>query len=209
MSAEPRILVVGLVLATLTVTALAVGWIAQPSWTRNFAAMTGLNVTIGRAAGMSFGYASGLGHASVVASSVIVETLYVLIGYPLFALGWQRLRGAGWLTSWLDNLRATAEARRTTVHRYGIAGLFVFVFTPFWMTGPAAGAILGYLIGLRWQVNLAIVLSSTYAAIAVWAALISHLGQLAAAYNRYALFALVVVVTLLALGWRVAVTRGR
>jgi hypothetical protein len=46
--------------------------------------MTGLNLVIGRAAGLSFGYASGFGHAQVVPLNMLVETIQVLIVYPMF-----------------------------------------------------------------------------------------------------------------------------
>ena len=46
--------------------------------------MTGLNLIIGREAGMSFGYASGFGHAQVVPLNILIETIQVLVIYPLF-----------------------------------------------------------------------------------------------------------------------------
>jgi hypothetical protein len=47
-------------------------------------------------------------------------------------------------------------------------------------------------------VNLGIVLSSSYLAICLWALLFNRLNSLAAAYNRWALFAAVIAVALLA-----------
>jgi hypothetical protein len=95
------------------------------------------------------------------------------------------------------------------VRRFGIAGLFLFVFVPFWMTGPVVGAIIGFLIGLRARTNLAVVLSATYVAIAAWALSLSELGRISAGYNRYALFAAILAVALLALAWRLLVRRSR
>jgi hypothetical protein len=76
------------------------------------------------------------------------------------------------------------------------------VFTPFWMTGPVVGAIVGLLIGLRTRTNLAVVLAGTYVAIGVWALLLNELNKWAAAYNRFAPFALVIALTLIALSGR-------
>ena len=80
------------------------------------------------------------------------------------------------------------------MRRYGIAGLFVFVFMPFWMTGPVVGAIIGFLIGLRPAVNLAVVLSATGLAIVIYA----RLDAWASAVHPYAVFALIVALALLA-----------
>ncbi len=157
---------------------------------------------IGRAAGMSFGYASGLGHVPVIASSVLVETIYVLIVFPLFVLAWRRWLDGGRMPKLLAGLPERASRGQGWVRRFGIAGLFAFVFVPFWMTGPSMGAILGHLIGLRPRVNLAVVLTSTYAAIGVWAALLNRLSEAAAAYNRYALFAAIVVIAVVAIAWQ-------
>ena len=84
------------------------------------------------------------------------------------------------------------------VRHFGIAGLFVFVFAPFWMTGPVVGAIIGFLIGLRPWVNLAVVLLSTYIAIGVWALLLNELNIWAATVNQFAPYALVLAIVLIA-----------
>jgi hypothetical protein len=84
------------------------------------------------------------------------------------------------------------------VRKLGIAGLFVFVFAPFWMTGPVVGAIIGFLIGLRPWVNLAVVLISTYIAIGVWALLLNELNIWASTVNQFAPYALFVAIVLIA-----------
>lgn len=172
---------------------LGVGWLTQPEWTLVFAAMTGLNLLIGRAAGMSFGYANGLDHAVVICSNVLVETIQVLVLYPLFALSWKNLVDVRRLRRVLVEMRRSAEASQPRVARFGMVGLFVFVFLPFWMTGPVVGSIIGFLLGLKPRQNLPIVLTATYAAIGVWALLFEQLNELLATYGRYAAFASVLV----------------
>ena len=85
------------------------------------------------------------------------------------------------------------------MRKFGIVGLFVFVFVPFWMTGPVVGAIIGFLIGLRPWVNLMVVLMSTYIAIGVWGLLLNELSAWSATVNRFAPFALVVAIALIAI----------
>jgi uncharacterized membrane protein len=196
---EGRILLVGLFLALLALAAFAAGWVWYPDRTLIYGAMAGLNLTVGRAAGMSFGYASGLGHAQVVPLNMVIETIQVLVVYPLFALTWTHLIDTPRWTAAIERMHQSAEVHRGTIQRFGVLGLFVFVFTPFWMTGPVVGAIVGFLIGLRARTILTVVLTATYVAIGSWALLLNELSRWAAAYNHYAPYALVLALVLLAL----------
>lgn len=199
---EGRLLVVGLALFALMLLCFGIGWTLFPDETLILAGMTGLNLLIGRAAGMSFGYASGLGHSVVIPANMIVESIQVIVVYPLFVLSWTHLIDSRRWNLTMSTMRSAAEARRSTIQRFGLLGLVVFVFTPFWMTGPVVGSIIGYLIGLRMRTNLLAVLFSTYVAIGVWALLLNELHQWAAAYNRYAPYALVGAFALIAIAGR-------
>ncbi|MFN3544864.1 MAG: small multi-drug export protein [Thiobacillus sp.] len=202
-SAEGRLLAVGLALTGLLLLALGTGWQLFPDTILTYAAMTGLNLVIGRAAGMSFGYASGLGHAQVVPLDMLVETIQVLVVYPLFALSWRQLIRWPRLQPMLLRMHRAAASGGGAVRPFGIVGLFVFVFVPFWMTGPVVGAVIGFLIGLRPWLNLVVVLSATYVAIGVWGLLLNELSDWAATVNRFAPFALVIAIVLIvvALQW--------
>lgn len=207
-SAEGRLLAVGLALATLLLAAFGIGWLLAPEATLVLAAMTGLNLLIGRAAGLSFGYASGLDHPTVILGNLLVETIQVLVVYPLFALSWNHLLDLPRLRPWLARLRRGAETRQPWVQRFGIVGLFIFVFVPFWMTGPVVGAIIGFLIGLKPRVNVPVVLSATAVAIVLWALLLNELQDHAAQVHRYALVLAAVAVALLALVVRRLIRRS-
>jgi uncharacterized membrane protein len=193
---------VGLSLTALALAAFAASWVLFPDQALVYGAIAGLNLTIGRAAGMSFGYASGLGHAQVMPLNMVIETIQVLVVYPLFALTWTHLIDTPRWTAAIERMHQSAEAHRGAIQHYGILGLFVFVFTPFWMTGPVVGAIIGFLIGLRARTNLTVVLTATYVAIGVWALLLNELSRWAAAYDHYAPYALVLALVLLALASR-------
>jgi len=206
---EGWILLAGAALVVLTMLGFGAGWLLAPEATRGLAAMTGLNLLVGLAAGMSFGYAQGFGHLAVIASSALSETLQVLIFYPLFVLSWHRLIDLGHFGPYLSRMHASAESQQGWVRRFGIAGLFLFVFVPFWMTGPVVGSIIGFLLGLRARINLAVVLVSSYLAICLWALLFSRLNAVTATYHRWALFAVVIAVVLLAIFARRILRRGR
>lgn len=195
---EGRLLGAGLVLAGLMLLALGIGWQLYPDRILPYAIMTGLNLIIGREAGMSFGYASGFSHAEVVPVNILVETTQVLVVYPLFVQSTRHLIKLRSLEPFFTRIHHAAESGGGVVHKFGIAGLFVFVFMPFWMTGPVVGAIIGFLLGLRPLVNLFVVLTSTYIAIGLWALLLNELNDWASAFNQYAPYALFVAILLIA-----------
>jgi uncharacterized membrane protein len=197
-SSEGRLLYAGLGLAALMMLAFSVAWFLISDAVLVYAAMTGLNLIIGRAAGMSFGYASGLSHAQVVPLNMLVETIHVLVVYPLFALSWRQLITLRSLKPYFARMHQRAIVHGTVVRRFGIAGLFFFVFVPFWMTGPVVGAIIGFLIGLRSWVIVTVVLGSTYIAIGIWALLLNELSVWAEAVNQFAPYVLVLVLVLAA-----------
>jgi uncharacterized membrane protein len=196
-STEGRFLAVGLVLTALMLLAFGIGWHMFPHSFLLYAIMTGLNLIIGREAGMSFGYASGLSHAQVVPLNILIETIQVLVVYPLFVLSTRHLIQLRTLQPFITRMQRAAESQGGMVRKFGIAGLFAFVFVPFWMTGPVVGAIIGLLIGLRPWVNLTVVLISTYIAIGVWALLLNELSDWAATVNEFAPYALVVAIVLI------------
>jgi len=206
---EGWILLAGAGLALATVLGFGIGWLFVREATLAFAAMTGLNLLIGLAAGMSFGYAHGFGHLPVIVSSALSDTLQVLVFYPLFVLSWNRLIDIGRLGPYLARVHASAESQQGWVRRFGIAGLFLFVFVPFWMTGPVVGSIIGFLLGLRARVNLTVVLLASYVGIVLWALLFSQLTTLAGTYHRWALFAAVIALVLLAFVARRILPRRR
>jgi len=199
---EGRLLLAGLVLTMLMVLAFGLAWYLglAPDRVTDYAAITGLNLTIGRAAGMSFGYARGLGHLQVITLNMVIETIQVLVVYPLFVLSWRQLINVNALQSFVMRMHQAAESRSDTVRRFGILGLFLFVFIPFWMTGPVVGSIIGFLIGLRPWVNVTVVLISTYIAITLWALPLSDLSHWAATIDPdapYALFGVIVLIAVI------------
>lgn len=197
-STEGRLLGIGLALTGLMLLGFGIGWHLFPDRVLPYAIMTGLNLIIGREAGMSFGYASGFDHAHVVPLNIVIETIQVLVIYPLFVLSTRQLIRLRTLQPFITRIHHAAQIRGGRVRKFGIAGLFVFVFAPFWMTGPVVGAIIGFLIGLRPWVNLVVVLGSTYVAIGVWALLLNELNVWAATFNRFAPFALFLAIVLIA-----------
>ncbi len=196
---EGRILLAGALLALLTLAGLALSWLWWPREFHRLLAMAATSCLFGRAAGMSLGYALGLGHVPVVAVNMVVETLFVLMFYPLFVFSWHSLLDIPRLRGTLERTHRAAETHRETIRRYGIPGLLLFVWFPFWLTGPVVGSAIGFLIGLRPLMNLSVVLAGTYLAIAGYAVLLGELHNRVAAYGAFAPMTLVALLVVLVL----------
>jgi len=198
-SVEGRILAVGLTLTVLSAAALVALFALEPEGAQVIVAMAATNIVFGRASGLSFGYAAGLAAGVVTLLNMLVETLLVLLAFPLFVFGWRHLVVVRPLRRFVDRTTALAERNRPRVERYGAIGLFVFVWFPFWLTGPVVGAALGHLLGLRPLLNLSVVLSGTYLAIGCWSYFLGELHERVAAYSPFAPFILVVAMVVVAL----------
>ena len=81
--------------------------------------------------------------------------------------------------------RRAAETHQRTIMKYGVPGLLLFVWFPFWMTGPLVGSIIGFLIGLRPWVNMCVVLAGTYVAIVCWGLVLQRVHRLLASVGPY------------------------
>lgn len=206
---EGRILLLGLGLAIsgLVVVGIEAYWSMPTS--RIIGAMAFTNILFGRAVSMSIGYAGGYGHSLVMPVNMWVETVLVLLFYPVFVMSMRKLVQFHWLKNILDRTHAAAERHHHKVRRYGIVGLFMFVWFPFWMTGPVVGSVIGYLLGFPAWLTLMVVLVSTYIAIAGWAYLLFDLYTRAANFGPWAPALIIGVVIMFMLAAYVLRRRGK
>ena len=196
-SSEGRLLLLGTVLAFIYAFWLGAELLFFPENSQIFIGMTAIGIIFGRAACMAFGYSMGIERLTTIAICIIVETIFMLIFYPLFVFSWRHLLAFKWLKKRFERIRKAAEAREGIVRKYGIAGLFVFVCLPFSMTGPAVGSVIGFLIGLRTSLNMTVVLAGTYAAIFAWAALLSQFPDRMIFYGSCAIMALMALLVVI------------
>lgn len=180
---EGMVLVTGLTLLLALVAALAVSAVWSVGYARLLAAVIATNLVFGRVTAMSLGYATGLDDVSVVLANLVVEAILVLAFYPLCVLSWGQLLEVKALRPTLRAVREAAERHRDPIRRYGLVGLFLFVWSPLWMTGPVVGCALGVLMGLTMRVTLAVVLAGTSVAILGWAVAMRELHEQAARFN--------------------------
>ena len=192
-SSEGRILLLGVALAFVYTLWLGVKLLLSPDEFQVLIGMTAMDIMFGRAAAMAFGYSLQLRHADVIPICMIIETILVLIVYPLFVLSWRHLLVIKRLKKVFERIRKSAEAHKGKVQKYGIIGLFAFVWFPFWMTGPVVGCVIGFLLGLRAWLNITIVLFGTYLAIVAWALFLRRFHDSVAAYSSQAAMVLMVL----------------
>lgn len=206
-SKEGHILLLGLAVALVYLVFLSLAALLAPRTGQALVGITATNVIFGRAAGMSLSYATGFGHVAAMPLNMVIETILVLLFYPLFVFSLKHLLVVEILERAVDRVTAAAVRNEDKVRRYGIPGLAFFVFFPFSMTGPMVGCVIGYMLGLRPWVNIAVVLGSTYVAIACWGFLLRDLLERLASFSTYA--PLAVVATIVALVIIAHLVRGR
>lgn len=198
---EGRVLLTGVAMALAYLVWLVVKLLVSPEESQVLIGITATTIIFGRAAGLAFGYSIGMGHGTVITICMIIETVQVLVLYPLFVFSWQHLLVLNRLKNVFDRTQRAAERHKDKVQKYGAIGVFAFVWFPFWMTGPVVGSVIGFLLGLRVWVNMTAVLTGTYIAIVCWALFLRRLHEQVAAYSSYAgLILMAVLIALIVLG---------
>ena len=196
-SSEGRLLLLGVAGALIYTFWLGIKLLLSPDQSQILIGMTATELLFGRAAAMAFGYTMGLGHRTVIPICIIIETVLVLISYPLFVFSWRHLLVIKRFKNVFERIQKSAETHKDKVQKYGVIGLFFFVWFPFWMTGPVVGSVIGFLLGLRLWLNMAVVLTGTCLAIFGWALLLRQFHNQVASYSSYTamvLMALLVVI---------------
>ena len=194
-SPEGTLLLIGITLAFIYTFWLGIKLLISPDESQVLVGLTAIELTFGRGAAMTFGYKYDLGYGTVIPICMIIETIYVLILYPLFVFSWRRLLVIKTLKNTFERIQKSAETHKDKVQKYGVIGLFAFVWFPFWMTGPVVGSVIGFLLGLRLWLNMTVVLAGTYAAIFGWAFILRKLHEQVASYSSYA--AMVIIALLI------------
>ena len=77
--------------------------------------------------------------------------------------------------------------------------LLLFVWFPFWMTGPVVGSIIGFLIGLGPWTTMAVVLTGTGLAIVCWVFVLNQVFVQLRALGPYVPFVFVALILLIAI----------
>lgn len=166
----------------------------------NLIVITVTNFLFGRAAGISYGYSAGFDDLVIIVVNIVIELITVLLIYPLFVYSWNRSSKIRGLENFFTKVKEMRIKYSDFFEKYGKYGLFIFVWFPFWMTGPVVGSIIGFLIGIRHLHTMLIVMTGTSIAIVVWTyflkELIALLSQLSA-YAPYILLGIFITIAVL------------
>lgn len=196
---EGKIFILGMGLLGLYLGVIALSSLFFPGFYKVATAVSATNIVVGRVPGITLGFAMDASFYTVVGINFVVEMLLVLFLYPLFILSWNRLLDIGKLEKWASSARRSAEKYQPLLKKYGLVGLFVFVWFPFWMTGPIIGSIIGYLLGFRHWVTLSIVLSGTLIAISCWSLVLRYVHEWAFAIDPKGPWLIVALIAVLIL----------
>lgn len=163
-----NIFIFGLFLIFSLLTFIIISYQIDINFTNKVTGIVITNLFVGRVPALSFGYAADLPHIMVIGTNVLIELIMVSIIYPLFILSFHGILKIKVLENFFNEIKAKKLQHKEQFDKYGKFGLFIFVFIPFWMTGPIVGAIVGFLIGIEHYTIMIIVFIATTIAITLW-----------------------------------------
>jgi len=198
-SKEGKILLVGLTLAALYTLTVFLLRFRSVELSRTLFRVITTHIFLGRAAGISLAYNYELPGWAAVIVSMAVETTLVLLFYPLFVFSYRNLLIIEPLKDTIARVQATARAHQKQIVKWGVPGLLLFVWFPFWMTGPLVGCVVGFLIGLRPLVNLGVVLTGTGVATICWGYVLKQVYKKLETVGPYVPFVFVALVMFVAI----------
>ncbi len=182
---EGKLLTIGLSISIAWLLELFILSFFKSSLSLKLISMSATHIISGRAGGISLGLELGIPHYLIIVNSMIIETIIVLLVFSIFLLSYKNYIRSKFLKNMIDTSIRAAQKNRHTVSKYGMIGLLLFVWFPLHMTGPVAGAIIGYFIGLRQKTNLTIVLTGTFLAIISWTLFFGKINSLTGQYSFF------------------------
>jgi uncharacterized membrane protein len=150
------------------VATIAVMWrIQHPLWD-DILTMGFTQLFVGRAAAIAQATQIDLSPALTILLATFVDLATVFILYPVLVLSYRSLFEGRFYKKHMQPVFAAATRNMDKFSKYKVAGIFLFVWFPFWGTGVVAGAILGYLMRVRLWVTMLTVALGTLTAVICW-----------------------------------------
>lgn len=189
-SQEGKIFIVGVFLSILYMGAIFGMYLYSSNDAYNLIVMTFSNLLFGRAVGISFGFAAGFSDIQIMFVNMFIESLTVMLIYPVFVLSWKKSVEIKMFRTFFIKVKEMRIKYRALFDKYGIYGLFIFVWFPFWMTGPVVGSLIGFLIGIKHYTTMFVVLTGTFLATAIWTYFLRELIDLLNYLSSYSVYIL-------------------
>ena len=199
---QGKIFIFGVFLIASLIAFILVSYIIDTKFANKIIGLVVSHLVFGRVPSLSFGYAAELSHFVVIFTNFIMEVILVSIIYPLFVLSFHGMVKIESLENFFNRAQDYKEKHQTQFKRYGALGLFVFVFIPFWMTGPIVGAIIGFLIGISHFKNMVIVFIATAIAITLWGLFLQELTSFLMVQDSTILWMVLIFIVVLYLLYR-------
>lgn len=165
---EGFIFLLCLLISICLFTVILVYYFIDPIFAKKITGIFFTNIFIGRVPALSLGYAAGLSHFEVITLNITAEMILVTLLYSLFIFSYKGILKVKVLEKFFKKVEQTKEKNKEKFDKYGKFGLFLFVFIPFWMTGPIVGSIIGFLIGMKHITVIFIVFISTIISMTLW-----------------------------------------
>ncbi len=174
---ETKLFLCGITLLTFYALAIITCFLLQNGIGDKLLSIGLSSLVFGRAAGISLALALDFNTFWATILNIYIENTMVIILYPLFVWSIQGISTFKRTEQFFASIYQVAQKYEKPIQKYGIVGLFAFVWLPFWMTGPIVGAAIGYFMHLKVWLNLLVVLSGTNIAILCWAYLLESLDS--------------------------------
>jgi uncharacterized membrane protein len=194
-----KIFLAGILLLILYIGGIGGIYLYSSEDANNLLIMTFSNLFFGRAVGISFGFTAHFSDITIMLINMFIEFLTVMLIYPLFVLSWENSLDIKMFRTFFIKVKQQRIKYKDLFDKYGKYGLFLFVWFPFWMTGPVVGALIGYMIGIKHYTTMFVVLTGTFLATAIWTYFLKELIGLLnylTSYAGYILLGTFIVVAL-------------
>ena len=162
------------------------------------------HLTGGRALGISTALSGGFERWEAILLGALIEGAVVCLFFPTFCLSLRRLIKVPFLTDAFANIHRSAQNQRGRMLKWGIPGLILFVWFPFFMTGPVVGSVIGFLLGMRPWVVTGVVLCGTTLAIVSWTFIIDQVVDWSQRIGEFIPWMLVCIVLILVVSFRIS-----
>ena len=184
LSDESGVFALGSLMLVFWLLAIAALWRFGQPW-EQWVIMGFTELLLGRGVAVAKAVEMGMHPGLVIFLAAYVDAVTVFLCYPVLILAARNLGAGRPVDPRMKGLIESAEKNVGRFAKYKVAGIFVFVWLPFFMTGVVVGAVLGYLLGLKTWPIMATVVAGTATAAACWLYTYDYLyGRLAQIHSQ-------------------------
>jgi uncharacterized membrane protein len=166
-SEEGLIFAIGCGMLLLAVAAIAALWRTGHAMWDDVLSVAFAHLLIGRGGSVVQGLQADVDRSVIVLIATYADIMALFLLYPVLVFSYENLIEHRFLQRHVKRVFDSARRNMGRMRHFKIAGVFLFVLFPFFMTGIVVGSVLGYLLGLRTWVTLITVSVAAFAAVAV------------------------------------------